>query len=510
MSVTTRTAMARLIVWLLTLCMLLSTLPPVRAQGGDGQGGGTGISIATAQCERPPLCFASVEARQSWARDNNCYFLEDVCSEAPQDDGGARAEDRGFWGSLWDKGVAGIKYGYNFLRGLFDGLKDQIEGIVELITNAADVVKGLIELGKAFYNDPEGTTMALAELMGQGAVNLITRATECGPYDLGRVIGEWVSPAVMVRVATRLGRYGDDVVAAVRNTKRDLGCASFAAGTLIWTEDGLAPIERVGIGERLLARDDRLWHDAPQRVAMTFERVAPNYHELRTELETYRVTDEHPLWVQGKGWTEVSQITEQDVLVLRHGDARVLANTRVDEPVEVYNFTVENTPNYFVGEHGLWAHNCDIPFPYKAPVSPSGYRVGASDGGPGAWRRPGRGPEDAHSRYETQITGAPHGTEYAVKGVDFDGYDASRGVLIEAKHYTRDNPMVKGYPPSARDSIAAEAIAQARRQVIAAEGRPIEWHVATKEGADAIRDLLYHAGEDTRVINVIFSADISG
>ena len=359
MSVTTRTAMARLIVWLLTLCMLLSTLPPVRAQGGDGQGGGTGISIATAQCERPPLCFASVEARQSWARDNNCYFLEDVCSEAPQDDGGARAEDRGFWGSLWDKGVAGIKYGYNFLRGLFDGLKDQIEGIVELITNAADVVKWLIEIGKAFYNDPEGPTMALAELMGQGAVNLITRATECGPYDLGRVIGEWVSPAVMVRVATRLGRYGDDVVAAVRNTKRDLGCASFAAGTLIWTEDGLAPIERVGIGERLLARDDRLWHDAPQRVAMTFERVAPNYHELRTELETYRVTDEHPLWVQGKGWTEVSQITEQDVLVLRHGDARVLANTRVDEPVEVYNFTVENTPNYFVGEHGLWAHNCN-------------------------------------------------------------------------------------------------------------------------------------------------------
>ncbi len=354
-------ARACLIAWFVAFCLLVHALPKAVAQDiaiGDGTGG---INVATRECERPPQCFASVEARQSWARSNNCYFLEDVCSEAPRDDGGARAEDRGFWGSLWDRGVASIQYGYNFLRGLFEGLKDQIEGIIELITNAGDVVMGLIELGKAFYDDPRGTATALAELIGQGAVNLIIRATDCGPYDLGRVIGEWVSPAVMVRVATRLGRYGDDVVTAVRNTKRELGCASFVAGTLIWTDGGLAPIEQVRIGDRLLARDDRLWDDAPQRVAMTFERLAPDYHELRTEFETYRVTDEHRLWVQGKGWTEVNLITDSDVLVLRNGDARVLANTRIDEPVEVYNFSVDNTPNYYVGEHGLWAHNCNIP-----------------------------------------------------------------------------------------------------------------------------------------------------
>ncbi len=78
---------------------------------------------------------------------------------------------------------------------------------------------------------------------------------------------------------------------------------------------------------------------------------------LTTEFETVRVTEEHPLWLQGKGWTKVSEITVNDVIASLDGDVLILDNKKVETPLQVYNFSVANTPNYFVGESKIWVHN---------------------------------------------------------------------------------------------------------------------------------------------------------
>jgi hypothetical protein len=220
-----------------------------------------------------------------------------------------------------------------------------------------EVAKGLVALGKAFFDDPKGTLTLLGELLGQEAVDTITKATQCGAYDLGKVIGSYVSPAVMLKLASRLGKYSGKLADAVKGTKLALGCASFTAATLVLTPQGAVPIERIAQGALVYSRHDASWQEAAQRVENTFGRIAPGYRELKTEFETFQLTDEHPLWVQGKGWTEARDITDEDVLASRQGDVLVLENTAIAKPVRVYNFSVAQTPNYFVGESGLWAHN---------------------------------------------------------------------------------------------------------------------------------------------------------
>ena len=357
---------SRVLLLLLALLMsFMQVLPAWSQPAAEAGAGNQSISINWQICPPQPLCFHSVEARQAWAKEHNCRFLEDVCEKTTpdQDKQGATEADKGFWGDLWGKVSGALTYGYEFVKGLFAGLKDQIGDLIDLISNPLEVAEGLIELGKAFYDDPKGTLAMLAELLGQEAVDSITRATQCGAYDLGKIIGQYVSPAVMLKLATRLTQYGGKLSDAVRATKLDLGCASFVAGTPIHTGQGTQAIERIGVGALVSSRDEWRWSETPQRVDNTFKRTAPGYRELRTEFETYRVTDEHPLWVQGKGWTEARHVTDEDVLGSLEGDALVRENRAVAEPVEVYNFSVANTPNYFVGEAGLWVHNakCDLP-----------------------------------------------------------------------------------------------------------------------------------------------------
>jgi len=50
------------------------------------------------------------------------------------------------------------------------------------------------------------------------------------------------------------------------------------------------------------------------------------------------------------------------VVASAEGDVLILGNQKVDKPLRVYNFSVENTPSYFAGGSKLWVHNasCDI------------------------------------------------------------------------------------------------------------------------------------------------------
>jgi Bacterial CdiA-CT RNAse A domain/Pretoxin HINT domain len=318
-----------------------------------------GLDITTSICD-PNFCPVN---KADYAKKNNCKFLEDICPGLKQDNKGAKAEDKGFWGEAWDTIAAGATYGYEFMKGLATGLIGQVTDLWDLVSSPIETAKGLIELGKAFYDDPKGTIKKLAEVLGQEAVDSITQATQCGPYYLGNTIGKYVSPAVALKIAGKLGKFGklDDAIKAV---KKDFGCASFAADTTVWTSTGRATIQSISIGQLVDSRHDQKWSQALQKVSNTFNRSAPNYYQLRTEEESFRVTEEHPLWVQGKGWTPVKDITDEDVLATQTGDTLVKEISKVNKPLQVYNFAVENTPNYFVGTSGLWAHNskCQIDF----------------------------------------------------------------------------------------------------------------------------------------------------
>jgi len=509
---TTRVGFAqRCLLICMILVMLLTALLPVHTALAAQQTqplSPAPSAIKWEICKVDGICFGSKKAREDHAKQYNCRFLEDVCEAGGVDNQGAPPGDQGFWGGLWDGIKSTLVHGYNFVRGFFEGMKGQIGDLIDLISNPKEVISGLVELGKAFYNDPKGTIEKIGELLGQEAVDAITKASQCGSYNLGKVVGSYASPAVMLKLASRLTKYAGKLSDAVRSIKADLGCASFAPGTLVMTPNGPEPIERISVGQLVDSRNETSFAEKAREVEQVFSRIAPTHRLLHTDLGMLRVTDEHPLWVQGKGWTEAHAIVEDDVIAGQRSDVLVIDNKKVNRPLRVHNFSVARTPSYFVGPDWVWAHNakCALPKPYRATPSQSNYKLGASDGGPGVWFAVPRGNSKPSAyNYEKQVTGAPRNVEYRVGKVNFDGFDSKSGTLIDAKNFTELNGLLKENDPERVELFQKIAVLDARRQLKAAGTTPIEYHVSNQRAVKALTELFK---KEEINIKVIFTPDI--
>lgn len=456
------------------------TSGPADVSDGDGHAGG-----ATAPLGEPPLCTPSPSNSQT----------------APA------AEST--LGRVWDALRDLASDAYEFVRGFWDGIKGQIGDLVATITDPVETARGVCELAKAFLDDPVGTAQTIGAAIGHDLSQLI----HCGAYDRGRVLGSNVSPAFMLKLASKLAHFGRSSLRyAAELTKRELGCASFAGDTLVWIGDGAVPIRSLQPGSRVSSRNEQTYLDASRVVTRTFQRRVGSYHEIVTEGSRFAVTEEHPLWVQGRGWTPVRDIEVGAPVATIDGDTLVLANRRVDAALQVFNLSVANDESYFVGAERVWAHNatCTVRLRFHPPRSPSHFALGASDGGPGTWSRISRPDTDAY-RYQERITGAPRGVEYNVNGVNFDGYDSQRDVLLDAKHWTQECPLgdrCRSEP--LKQALARKLVEEATRQLDATRGTniAIEWRVVDEEMTLRIGSILDDAiqSQDERSrITVIFT-----
>jgi hypothetical protein len=103
----------------------------------------------------------------------------------------------------------------------------------------------------------------------------------------------------------------------------------------------------------------------------------------------------------------------------------------------------------------------------------------------GAWSRVPESMTARAASYQQQVGGRP-GSAYVLNGVKFDAISKS-GTLIEAKgpglsKFVRNGNFRNWFEGTSK------FMDQAQRQVAAADGRKIEWHVAEKDVADAIRE----------------------
>lgn len=67
-------------------------------------------------------------------------------------------------------------------------------------------------------------------------------------------------------------------------------------------------------------------------------------------------------------WARVDALFPDDRLSAVRGDAKLLAVSYLPHRVPVYNLSIPGSPTYFVGEHGVWVHNC-IPTGVPVPFS---------------------------------------------------------------------------------------------------------------------------------------------
>lgn len=124
--------------------------------------------------------------------------------------------------------------------------------------------------------------------------------------------------------------------------------------------------------------------------------------------------------------------------------------------------------------------------------------LGDADAGDGYWASRDRNPapnwkNESWLRYQEQITGTNRGQEYVVPhpregkpAVEYDGWDSSRQTYLEAKN-GYGSYLSKSDPGTLTASGREKFVAEARAQVEASGGKPVEWHFSDPEVAKAAR-----------------------
>ncbi|HEY1137594.1 MAG TPA: polymorphic toxin-type HINT domain-containing protein [Xanthomonadaceae bacterium] len=146
---------------------------------------------------------------------------------------------------------------------------------------------------------------------------------------------------------------------------------SFDQDTLVQTDRGLVRIIDLKVGDKVLARNELTGEESYQEVQATHV----NWHATTLTVEVAKgdayeaiiTTDEHPFFVFGKGFIPAAELQAGDMLLLANSQRAVVVSARVNEAGQLaYNLTVANAHTYFVGQSGVWVHNCDL-FPNQLP-----------------------------------------------------------------------------------------------------------------------------------------------
>ena len=139
----------------------------------------------------------------------------------------------------------------------------------------------------------------------------------------------------------------------------------FAAGTPVVSLTGPMPIEKLQIGDRVLAQNPGTGELAYKFVMGLTVRPPAETVLVTTTHGAIRASRGHPFWIVGKGWRMAKELEVGDRLHCLEGSVRVTEIT--SQPNEkVYNLSVADYGTYFVGEGQVLVHDNTPRLPTRA------------------------------------------------------------------------------------------------------------------------------------------------
>ncbi len=133
----------------------------------------------------------------------------------------------------------------------------------------------------------------------------------------------------------------------------------FPAGTLITVPNGYKPIELITPKDSVIAYDEIEQKFTTKKVNQTFKKVSTQLvmlHALGGKLIA-SPTPEHPFFVKNT-YKPAKELVKGDTLLSKTNNFIVIDKVvAVDSVLDVYNFEVEDSHNYLVGEDGVLVHN---------------------------------------------------------------------------------------------------------------------------------------------------------
>ncbi|MGA3080561.1 MAG: RHS repeat-associated core domain-containing protein [Terracidiphilus sp.] len=135
----------------------------------------------------------------------------------------------------------------------------------------------------------------------------------------------------------------------------------FAAGTPVHTDHGNVPVEKIEVGDRVFSRNQQTGKTELRPVTALTPPHRDRLLELRIEGEPtpLRPSTSHPFWAKRRAadpghWIVAANLVAGELLETLDGRwAAIESVIPVEKPETVYNFTVDENHDYFVGEEGV-------------------------------------------------------------------------------------------------------------------------------------------------------------
>ena len=123
-------------------------------------------------------------------------------------------------------------------------------------------------------------------------------------------------------------------------------------------------VEDVQVGDTIPCVDHITGEATEKKVVTTTVNKVDRLIELDIDGEIIQCTETHPFQVKGKGWVDASNLAPNDIVYTKNWNTATVQSVsllELDEPVEVFNFEVEDCHTYFVGNSFILVHNsCNV------------------------------------------------------------------------------------------------------------------------------------------------------
>ncbi len=141
----------------------------------------------------------------------------------------------------------------------------------------------------------------------------------------------------------------------------------FVAGTTVWTISGPMPIEKIKVGELVLAQNPDNGELMYKPVIDTTTRPKSPTIETRLGDTSIQSTVGHPFWVSGKGWQMAKELKVGQWLHTANGTVQIQSAEPSEEAV-CYNLVVADFHDYFVSDAKVLVHDNLLRGPTLATV----------------------------------------------------------------------------------------------------------------------------------------------
>ncbi len=169
------------------------------------------------------------------------------------------------------------------------------------------------------------------------------------------------------KITRAIGSKVDDVFrsskkasAIIKDAPLNIKSACFTEDTLVLSKDGFIKIKDIKINDLVYSENPLTGEKGYKRVVRLFVKETKLLIHIFVGEEEIKATENHPFWVEGRGWVTAGSLEAGDVLRTQDGKDIIIDKVEfehLEKPVKVYNFEVEDFHTYFVSGTPVLVHN---------------------------------------------------------------------------------------------------------------------------------------------------------